>query len=140
MPLNQSAQKVFRILLEDATTGEWLFTNRKDEPIKAIKKGFAAACARAGIENLRPYDLRHTFATRLLEQGVHPYVISALLGHATPMTGFGYASRMTPGYAHATWEAMVEGVAKLEQPLPLKQISFAVSGSMPKSDQGRRVA
>ncbi|HZE68792.1 MAG TPA: hypothetical protein VE135_04605 [Pyrinomonadaceae bacterium] len=40
------------------------------------------------------------------------------------MTGFGYASRMTPGYAHATWDAMVEGVAKFEQPLPLKQISL----------------
>jgi integrase len=88
-------------LFEDATTGEWLFTNRKDGPIKAIKKGFAAGCTKAGIENLRPYDLRHTFATRLLERGVHHFVISALLGHATPMMGFGAASRMTPGYAHA---------------------------------------
>jgi site-specific recombinase XerD len=42
LPLNHPAQNVFRILLEDATIGEWLFTNRKDEPIKAIKKGFAA--------------------------------------------------------------------------------------------------
>ncbi|HSE26558.1 MAG TPA: tyrosine-type recombinase/integrase [Pyrinomonadaceae bacterium] len=117
LPLNQTAQKVFRILLADTMTGEWLFTNRKDEPIKTIKKGFAAACARAGIENLRPYDLRHTFATRLLEQGVRHYVISALLGHETPMTGFGAASRMTPGYAHATWDMMVTAVAMLEQPL-----------------------
>ena len=67
------------------------------------------------------------------------YVISALLGHATPMTGFGYASRMTPGYAHATWDVMVEGVAKLEQPSPLKQISFAAAGSMPKKQQERKV-
>jgi hypothetical protein len=87
----------------------------------------------------RPYDLRHTFATRLLERGVHHFVISALLGHATPMMGFGAASRMTPGYAHATWETMVMAVAMLEQPLEPKQISFAVAGSMPKSDQGRKV-
>jgi integrase len=117
LPLNQTAQKVFRILLENSTTSGWLFTNRKDAPTKAIKKGFAAACARAGIENLRPYDLRHTFATRLLEQGVHQYVISALLGHATPMIGFGAASRMTAGYAHATWDMMVTAVAMLEQAL-----------------------
>ena len=139
LPLNQTAQKVFRILLEDATTGEWLFTNRKDEPIKAIKKGFAAACARAGIENLRPYDLRHTFATCLLERGVHHFVISALLGHATPMTGFGAASRMTPGYAHATWETMVMAVAMLEQPLPPRQISFAADEGIQKKAQERRV-
>jgi len=76
---------------------------------------------------------------RIEEKGVHHYVISALLGHATPMTGFGGASRMTPGYAHATWDAMVEGVAKLEQPSPLKQISFAEAGSIPKKEQARRV-
>jgi hypothetical protein len=51
------------------------------------------------------------------------------------MTGFGYASRMTPGYAHATWDEMVEAVAKLEQPLPPKQISFAMTEGRPKSDQ-----
>ncbi len=86
----------------------------------AIKKGFAAACVRAGIEDLRAYDLRHTFATRLLERGVHHFVISALLGHSTPMTGFGFSSRMTPGYAHATWDTMVAAVATLEEPLQLK--------------------
>ena len=55
------------------------------------------------------------------------------------MTGFGYASRMTPGYAHANLDAMVEAVAKLEQPLPLKQISFAMTEGMLKSDQKSKV-
>ena len=65
--MNRRAQPVFKILAADQTTGEWLFTNRDDEPIKAIKKGFDAACVRGGIEDLRAYDLRHTFTTRLLE-------------------------------------------------------------------------
>ena len=69
--------------------------------LKRSRRAFAAACVRAGIENLRPYDLRHTFATRLLERGIHHFVISALLGHATPMARFGYPLRMTSGYAHA---------------------------------------
>jgi hypothetical protein len=34
-------------------------------------------------------------ATRLLERGVHHFIISALLGHSAPATGFGYASRIT---------------------------------------------
>jgi integrase len=76
---------------------------------------------RAEIEDLRAYDLRHTFATRLLERGVHHFVISALLGHSTPMTGFGFSSRMTPGYAHATWDTMVAAVATLDEPLQLKK-------------------
>lgn len=36
-------------------------------------------------------------------------------------------------------ETMVTAVATLEQPLPLKQSSFAVAGNMPKLDQVRRV-
>lgn len=118
LPLNSIARSVFEILVEDTTTGEWLFTNRDGKPMKAIKKGFAATCVRAGIEDLRPYDLRHTFATRLLESGVHQYVISSLLGHAMPLTGFGHASRITPGYAHATWEAMVSAVESLGKSVP----------------------
>jgi integrase len=137
LPLNRMAQTVFKILIEDSTTGEWLFTNRDGEPIQAIKKGFAAACERAGIEDLRPYDLRHTFATRLLERGVHHFVISALLGHSTPMAGFGYASRITSGYAHATWDTMVAAVETLEQPLLLKEAASAES--LPKGDQLRKV-
>src|SRR4030095_5942271 len=59
LPLNRTAQGVFDVLIKDSTTGVWLFTNRDDEPLQSIKKGFAAACARAKIENLRAYDLRH---------------------------------------------------------------------------------
>jgi len=137
VPLNRTAQNVFKILAEDSTTGEWLFTNRDGEPFKAINKGFVAACVRAKIEDLRPYDLRHTFATRLLEHGVHHFLISALLGHSTPMTGFGNASRMTPGYAHATWDAMVTAVETLEQDLPLRETASA--GDLPRVDQLRKV-
>lgn len=80
LPLNAVARNVFKILVEDTTTGEWLFTNRDGNPMNSIKKGFTAACVRAVIEDLCPYDLRHTFATRLLDRGVHQYVISARWG------------------------------------------------------------
>lgn len=40
------------------------------EPIKNIKKGFAAACARAGLEDVTPHVLRHTAATWLMRRGV----------------------------------------------------------------------
>ena len=55
------------------------------------------------------------------------------------MIGFGAVSRMTPGYAHATWETMVMVVAMLEQPSPLKQTSFAADEGIQKEGQERRV-
>jgi len=59
-------------------------------------------------------------------------VISALLGHATPMTGFGAASRMTPGYAHATWDTMADAVTKLEKPVTDNRDAPADSTAKPE--------
>ena len=105
--------------------------------MKAIKKGLTAACVKAEIDDLRPYDLRHTFATRLLGRG--EYMISALLGHAMPFNGFGHASRITPGYAHATWEAMVEAVETLEYPATTIQSAFAVVRNQLQVNEERKV-
>jgi len=113
VPLNSKAEAVFEVLCGDETTGRWLFA-KDGKPIKSIKKGWQAACARAAIDDLRPYDLRHTFATRLVERNVHVLIISELLGHAHPVQGFGFASRITPGYAHATWDAMRRAVDSLQ--------------------------
>src|SRR5262249_18964288 len=49
------------------------------EPIGDIKKGFAAACRRAGIEGVTPHTLRHTAATWLMQQGVELWQASGFL-------------------------------------------------------------
>ena len=37
----------------------------------------------AGLPNIRFHDLRHTFATLMLQNGEHPKVVQEMLGHAT---------------------------------------------------------
>ncbi len=39
--------------------------------------------ARAGLPHVRFHDLRHAHATMMLQQGVHPKVVSERLGHAS---------------------------------------------------------
>ncbi|HSK85242.1 MAG TPA: tyrosine-type recombinase/integrase [Rubrobacter sp.] len=37
----------------------------------------------AGLPNIRFHDLRHPFATLMLQNGEHPNVVQEMLGHAT---------------------------------------------------------
>lgn len=40
-------------------------------------------CAKAGVPKIRLHDLRHTFATISLENGVHPKIVQEILGHSS---------------------------------------------------------
>ena len=45
--------------------------------------GFYPALRRAKLRRIRFHDLRHTFASLLIMQNVHPKRIQALMGHST---------------------------------------------------------
>ena len=68
---------------------------------------FYKARERAGIENFRFHDLRHTFATRLVQAGVDLYKVQKLLRHKTPI--------MTQRYAHHYPESLRDGVEVLDK-------------------------
>lgn len=51
------------------------------EPVKSIKKGFAAACRRAGIADATPHTLRHTSASQSLMAGTSTEEVARLLGN-----------------------------------------------------------
>jgi integrase len=51
---------------------------------------------RAGVPIVRPHDARHTTATLMLGQGVHPKLVSEMLGHATVAITLDLYSHATP--------------------------------------------
>lgn len=74
------------IKLEPKKKG-YVFVNPKTGlPYTTIRKSFATALAKAGIEGFRFHDLRRTFGTWLHEEGVSIRTIQDLLGHSAIST------------------------------------------------------
>ena len=88
-------------------TSEYVFVNPEtNKPYNDIKKAWGSALKRAGIENFRFHDLRHTVATRLAESNVDLVVVKEILGHADIQT--------TMRYAHAVPKRKIEAISVLD--------------------------
>ena len=48
-----------------------------------LTHNFARIVRRAGLPGVRFHDLRHTFASLMLLAGVHPKIVSEMLGHSS---------------------------------------------------------
>src|SRR5262245_1667300 len=62
------------------------FANEIGKPVEAgnlLRRSFWPQLDKAGLPHIRFHDLRHTAATLLLQRGVHPKVVSELLGHSS---------------------------------------------------------
>ncbi len=61
-----------------------------------VGKAWARLNALAGVPRVRFHDLRHTAATLLLSGGVHPKVVSEMLGHASVVITLNVYSHVLP--------------------------------------------
>src|ERR1700685_3441207 len=84
IPLNRIAHATLTELQRSKTSIYVFPSNRKkDSRLLGLKKGLKRAVKIADLQkNIRFHDLRHTFATRLVQAGVDIITVQHLLGHA----------------------------------------------------------
>jgi len=66
-------------------------------PPDTFSTTFAAMVRRSDMAHFRFHDLRHTHATQLLKQGVHPKIVSERLGHSNIGITLDTYSHVLPG-------------------------------------------
>ncbi|MBU9697812.1 site-specific integrase [Rhodobacteraceae bacterium HSP-20] len=114
--LSSSAAKVLEQIRQrteglglPVTTDSHLFINpRLRQPYKSFHLAWDRARRRLGMQDVRIHDLRHTYASLLINRGASIYEVQKLLGH--------HHISMTERYAHLlpdTLHQRVEIVARL---------------------------
>lgn len=72
-------------------TSRYVFTNRSGGAKQYNSKTLSKAFQRAGIEGATAHTLRHTHASRLIQNGLNLYEIKEVLGHSDIKTTMRYA-------------------------------------------------
>lgn len=109
IPINETVLSVLRqkckvrSLSTDLVFSSQVFTSMESGH---LRRSFRVALGKARIEDFHFHDLRHTFATRLVQAGVDLYKVQRLLGHKSPI--------MTQRYAHHYPESLRGGVEILD--------------------------
>ena len=103
LPLSADAIDVLMQQRRKTGNSEWVFPSPTGGPMSpdSVLHMLHRALNRAGLPKVRFHDLRHTFATQALQNGVDIKTVSGMLGHFS--TGFTLDT-----YAHVTTSAKRE--------------------------------
>jgi len=80
-----------------------VFTTTVGTPLEAgnvARRNFKKLLRSADLPDIRFHDLRHTAATLLLAQGIHPRVVMEILGHSQISLTMNTYSHVLPTLQH----------------------------------------
>jgi integrase len=80
-----------------------IFTTYDNKPLRpnTVSRAWANITKQAGVRVIRFHDARHTHASLMLKQGIHPKIVQERLGHSTIATTLDIYSHVAPGMQEA---------------------------------------
>lgn len=115
IPLNESAKNVL-LKLKRQEENPYVFVGVKvGACLTNLTRGWIKIRCLAGLEDVRIHDLRHTFASLAIKQGVDLYTVSKLLGHKNIAT--------TTRYAHLEMEHLIKATNIVDQVWQKERVS-----------------
>ena len=108
IPLNDSALEVLKELEATRGTSEYVFVNKKTGlPYVTIAKTWTAMRTKAGLPHVRIHDLRHQYASFLVNAGRTLFEVQSILGHSSPVVTQRYSHLSTKSLAEAANSASI---------------------------------
>jgi len=113
------------LLGKPLSPNDFVFSNPDGSPIQpdSITKAFTRVSRSIGLYGVRFHDLRHTHATLMLRQGIHPKIVSERLGHSSIAITLDTYSHVLPGLQEAAAQRFEEGLQA-----PLADVSDKMVG------------
>jgi integrase len=117
IPLSEGALRLLEQARDVASryrvAGPYAFPNvETGKPLKDINHAWDTARKASGLAKVRLHDLRHSYASALVNEGRSIYEVQKLLGHANIST--------TERYAHLSQQTLAEGAAKVDEHFAIK--------------------
>jgi integrase len=128
VPLSDGVVKLLSTLAHDSLT--WVFPNPKTgKPYVSIFYSWNTARKQAGLADVRIHDLRHSFASFLVNAGRSLYEVQKILGHTQIKT--------TQRYAHLSQDTLIDAanVVPFTMDLPMVCLASAAGVSLSNSLQ-----
>jgi len=80
-----------------------VFSTPEGKPLRpnTVTRAWTTLAARAGLKVIRLHDARHSHASLMLKQGIHPKIVQERLGHASIQMTLDTYSHVAPGLQEA---------------------------------------